>query len=57
MNKDYITCEGCGVVLDKTSCALERDDRFNRDQDKIAEHVKCPVCQEWNCIGEWEKWG
>lgn len=56
MNSDYITCDGCGVVLDTTSCALERDDRFNRDQDKIAEHVKCPVCQEWNCIGEWEKW-
>jgi hypothetical protein len=53
MSQDYITCDGCGVVLDKTSYVLERNDRFNHDKDKVCNCIQCPVCKSWTAAGEW----
>ena len=54
MSRDYVTCEGCGVALDKTSYQIEKEKRCNHDGDKTCEHLKCPVCQFWTPTEEWE---
>jgi hypothetical protein len=52
---NYITCDGCGVVLDFNSYALTKEERFNHDGDKVCEHTQCPVCKTWTPSGEWEE--
>lgn len=54
-NENYITCEGCGVVLDSSTYCLEREYRLNHDQDKKCEHIKCPVCKTWTPNEKWEE--
>jgi hypothetical protein len=53
MSQDYITCDGCGVVLDKTSYVLERNDFYSHDQDKVCNCIQCPVCKSWTAAEEW----
>jgi len=50
---NLISCQGCGVVIDFDSYALEKEERTNHDQDKICEHAKCPVCKAWIPSEDW----
>jgi transcription initiation factor TFIIIB Brf1 subunit/transcription initiation factor TFIIB len=49
-----LSCDNCGIVVDFSNYALDREIVYNHDQDKKCKAVTCPVCKELIPSEEWE---
>jgi hypothetical protein len=51
----YLSCRGCGVVVDPDTYAMEKETIYNHDQNKQCTAYQCPVCKNFIPNEEWEE--
>jgi len=51
---NLLSCNNCGVVVDRDTYAMESEKVCNHDQDKKCDAFKCPVCKTLIPSEEWE---
>jgi len=54
---ELVSCQSCGVVIDFSVPAMDREDAYSHDGDRTCEAVKCPICKELILDEKWKDVG